>query len=115
MRMKVHEVESNPGKEVKPTVTSKTKAKMPKLPSFHDDKDDLDSYLQRFECYAANQKWPTDAWAINLGALLTGKALYVSIRIPKDLVNDYETLEKALLKQYNLTEDGFLVPYRQTR
>ncbi|XP_038052264.1 uncharacterized protein LOC119724977 [Patiria miniata] len=115
MRMKVHEAESKPGKEVKPTVTTNTKAKMPKLPSFHDDKDDLDSYLQRFERYATSQKWPPETWAINLCALLTGKALYVSTRIPKDLVNDYDTLKKALFKQYNLTEDGFRVKFRTAK
>ena len=30
------------------------KAKMPKLPAFIDNKDDLDSYLQRFERFAAS-------------------------------------------------------------
>ena len=48
-------------------------AKSPKLPSFIDEKDELDSYLLRFERYAENASWEKDTWAIKLSALLTGK------------------------------------------
>ena len=50
-------------------------AKSPKLPSFVDEKDELDSYLLRFERYAENASWEKDTWAIKLSALLTGRAL----------------------------------------
>ena len=40
-------------------------AKSPKLPSFIDEKDELDSYLLRFERYAENASWEKDTWAIN--------------------------------------------------
>ena len=49
-------------------------AKSPKLPSFIDEKDELDSYLLRFERYAENASWEKDTWAIKLSALLTGRA-----------------------------------------
>ena len=48
-------------------------AKSPKLPSFIDEKDELDSYLLRFERYAENASWEKDTWAIKLSALLTEK------------------------------------------
>ena len=38
-------------------------AKSPKLPSFVDEKDELDSYLLRFERYAENVSWEKDTWA----------------------------------------------------
>ena len=38
-------------------------AKSPKLPSFIDEKDELDSYLLRFERYAENASWEKDTWA----------------------------------------------------
>ena len=41
-------------------------AKSPKLPSFIDEKDELDSYLLRFERYAENASWEKDTWAIKL-------------------------------------------------
>ena len=52
-------------------------AKSPKLPSFVDEKDELDSYLLRFERYAENASWEKDTWAIKLSALLTGRAMDV--------------------------------------
>ena len=55
--------------------------KSPKLPHFVDGKDNMDAYLERFERYASNQRWPTSAWAINLGALLQGRALDVYSRL----------------------------------
>ena len=48
-------------------------AKSPKLPSFIDEKDELDSYLLRFEHYAENASWE-DTWAIKLSALLHRKS-----------------------------------------
>ena len=42
------------------------RARAPKLPFFDDDKDDIDSYLHRFERYAKSQDWDPDTWAINL-------------------------------------------------
>ena len=35
-------------------------AKSPKLPSFIDEKDELDSYILRFECFAENTSWEKD-------------------------------------------------------
>ena len=55
-------------------------AKSPKLPSFIDEKDELDSYLLRFERYAENASWEKDTWAIKLSALLTGRAMDVRCR-----------------------------------
>ena len=56
-------------------------AKSPKLPSFIDEKDELDSYLLRFERYAENAIWEKETWAIKLSALLTGKAMEVDTRM----------------------------------
>ena len=83
------------------------KARSPKLPPFHDDKDNIDAYLQRFERYAENQNWRTSDWALNLSMLLTGKALDVHARLAKDEANDYKALKNALLKTFQLTAEGF--------
>ena len=45
-------------------------SKSPKLPAFVDEKDELDSYLIRFERYAKNAKWEKFTWAIKLSVLL---------------------------------------------
>ena len=52
-----------------------------KIPAFEDGKDDMGSYLRRFERYVDTQKWPKSAWATHLSALLKGKALcFITIR-----------------------------------
>ena len=48
------------------------KAKSPKIPALNEGKDEMDSYLLRFERYATAQKWDPDTWATGLSALLQG-------------------------------------------
>lgn len=58
----------------------KPKVKRPQLQVFEDGKDDLGAYIERFERFAKIAEWPSDDWAVSLGALLTGKALEVYSR-----------------------------------
>ncbi|XP_041483470.1 uncharacterized protein LOC121430260 [Lytechinus variegatus] len=94
---------------------SKPKVKVPKLPIFNEEKDDLDSYLLRFEKYAVVHGWPRDTWALNLSALLSGKALQVYARLPARSSQDYDQLREALFKRFNLTEEGFRKKFRNAR
>ena len=68
-------------------------AKSPKLPSFIDEKDELDSYLLRFERYAENASWEKDTWAIKLSALLTGRAMDVCTRMSDADASDYDKVQ----------------------
>ena len=88
-------------------------AKSPKLPSFIDEKDELDSYLLRFERYAENASWEKDTWAIKLSALLTGRAMDVYTRMSDADASDYDKLKKALLTRYNYTEDSYRKRFRE--
>ena len=88
-------------------------AKSLKLPSFVDEKDELDSYLLRFERYAENASWEKDTWAIKLSALLTGRAMDVYTRMSDSDASDYDKLKKALLTRYNYTEDGYRKRFRE--
>ena len=89
------------------------KAKAPKIPAFNEGKDEMDSYLLRFERYATAQKWEPDTWATGLSALLQGKALDVYALMPKEDALNYDKLKVALLKRYELTEEGFKRKYNQ--
>ena len=74
-------------KELKSNVKSevnRAQARTPKLPTFNEDKDDLDAYLIRYEHYAKVQGWQESDWALNLSALLTGSALEVYSRLSLD-------------------------------
>ena len=77
-------------------------AKSPKLPSFIDEKDELDSYLLRFERYAENASWEKDTWTIKLSALLTGRAMDVYTRMSDADASDYDKLKKALFNKVQL-------------
>jgi hypothetical protein len=58
-------------------------AKTPKMPYFDELKNDIDSYLSRFERYVTAQKWTPETWAVNLSALLRGRALDVYSLLPQ--------------------------------
>ncbi|XP_061171098.1 uncharacterized protein LOC133180643 [Saccostrea echinata] len=89
--------------------------KAPKLPVFNEEHDEMDSFLLRFERYAEAQKWGEENWAVNLSALLRGKALDVYSLMPKSEALDYKNLKKALLRRFELTDDGFKKKFRSCR
>ena len=86
--------------------------KTPKLPKFIDGTDAIDSYLQRFERLARTNNWTEDTWAVSLSVLLTGKALDVYSRLSEEEAISYVHLKEALLKRYNLTEEGYRNKFR---
>ena len=90
-------------------------AREPKLPVFNQNKDQMDSYLSRFEKYAEANKWAPERWALNLSALLTGSALEVYDRLSSQDAGTYDTLKAALLLNFGLTEDGFKKKFRDSR
>nr|CAB3263334.1 uncharacterized protein LOC108950802 [Phallusia mammillata] len=91
------------------------KAKAPKLPAFVDGKDELDSYLLRFERFAVTCKWERSEWASALSALLTGRALDVYSRLSDDDAVDYDQLKQALLNRYDLNEEGYRCKFRNSK
>ena len=96
-------------------ITGNSIGKSPKLPPFACGKDDLHSYLQRFERFAQSNNWNVENWAVSLSALLTGKALDVYSRLSDEDANNYELLKRALLKRYELTEDGYYKKFKNCK
>ncbi len=86
----------------------------PKLPVFVDGKDDLDSYLERFERFARTRKWAKEEWASNLSALLTGRALDVYARLSAEEAENYDKLKEAVLGRYRLNAEGFRLKLRDS-
>ncbi len=91
-----------------------SKAKMPKLPFFNEQKDDMDAYLRRFKRFATAMGWPNSDWTMSLSALLTGKAFEVNSRLSVEQVSDYEQVKTSLLHRFQLTEEGFRLNFRNT-
>lgn len=88
---------------------------MPKIPPFDERHDEMDSYLRRFERYATVQKWDRNTWATSLSALLCGKALDVYALMSSETAQNYDELKSALLRRYDLKEDGFKRKFRSSR
>lgn len=97
------------------TKKTKPKVQIPKLPNFVENKDNIDSYLKRFERFATNASWPVEEWATNLSALLEGKALEVYSRLSAEDAVKYEVLRDSLLKRFQLTEEGFRSKLRNAK
>ncbi|KAK3785124.1 hypothetical protein RRG08_021924 [Elysia crispata] len=89
-----------------------SKFKMPKLPAFLDRKDDLDSWLLRFERFATTSGWPKESWCTPLSPLLTGRALEAFCHLSETEATDYDRVKEVLQKRYNLTEDGYRQRFR---
>jgi hypothetical protein len=95
---------------------SKHHARSPILLSFQEGKDDMDAFLQRFERYAVAQGWRKETeWAVNLGALLSGKGLHEYSSMNAHDANDYDKLKEAVLRAYQMTEDGFRQKLRSAK
>ena len=108
-RLEVEQTHQGPGAQAP---NKEDRAKAPKLPSFVDGKDDLDAYLQRFERFATTAKWDKAGWATKLSALLSGRALDVYSRLSEEAASDYGKMKIALMKRYDLTEDGYRRKFR---
>ena len=57
-----------------------------KMPYFDEDKDFMDSYLNRFEKFALSQNAHKSTWALSLSALLRGRALDVYSMMSKSTI-----------------------------
>ncbi|GFO10965.1 gypsy retrotransposon integrase-like protein 1 [Plakobranchus ocellatus] len=87
-------------------------AKHPKLPNFQDGRDDLDIWLTRFERFAESNGWSREKWSSSLCALLTRRALDCYGWISAEHAKDYDKVKEALMKRYDLTEDGYRRKFR---
>ena len=76
---------------------------------------DLDAYLQRFGRFVSVAKWDKTGWASKLSALLSGRALEVYSRISEEAAQDYDHVRLALMKRYDLTEDGYRCKFRASK
>ena len=88
------------------------KPKLPKLPAIVDGKDDLDSWLLRFEGFANTSGWPKENWCTFLSALLTGRTLEVFCRLSESEAIVYDRVKEVLKKRHILTEDGYRQKFR---
>ncbi|XP_053393296.1 calponin homology domain-containing protein DDB_G0272472-like isoform X1 [Mercenaria mercenaria] len=93
---------------------SKKKVKV-KMTPFDEKIDSMDAYLNVYETYAVAQDWDKEIWSLNLPFLLKGTAREVFDRLPLEDRKDYDKLKAALLRQFELTDDGYKKKFRTER
>ncbi|RUS77134.1 hypothetical protein EGW08_015090 [Elysia chlorotica] len=87
----------------------------PEITVIVDCKDDLDSWLLRFERFAETSQWQKESWPAYLSELLTGRALDCFCHLSTEDAKNYDAIKLALQKRYNLTEDGYRSMFRQCK
>ena len=90
-------------------------SKIPCMPAFRADTDELDAYIERFERHAILSKWPENCWASALGNLLTGPALDVYASLSARDSSDYDLLKRMLLQHFSLTSEGNWKRFREAK
>jgi len=84
------------------------------FPQFVDGRDNIDSFVRRFENWATQVELPRQHWSAHLGNTLSGVALDVFTHLPPSSQLDYNVLKRALLARYNLTEEGYRKKFRES-
>ena len=87
--------------------SSTSTPRLPKLPTFLEDKDRMDAFLSRFEMIMSCHKIKDNQWCMHLSSCLTGHALELFFGIAVEKQQDYAEVKATLLKGYNLTEKSF--------
>ncbi|GFN85638.1 reverse transcriptase [Plakobranchus ocellatus] len=64
------------------------------------------------ERLARENVWSREKWSSSLCALLTGRALDFYGRLLAEQAKDYDKEKEALMKRYDLTEDGYRRKFR---
>ena len=88
---------------------------IPRLPPFDENKDDIDSFLFRFESHAAACGWPEEQWTLYIASLFKGSALalYHSFAAAENLT--WDQLKEELLKKFQCSTEGFRTKFRSVR
>ena len=89
------------------------RTKAPKLPSFVNGKDNLNAYLQRFKDLYLMQKGSKPDGP--LSPLLSEHARDVYSRVSEEDAINYDKMKLALMKMYDLTENGYRRKFRESK
>ena len=94
----------------------KARVRYPPLPNFDESRDNMDTYIMRFEQHAALVGWAKDVWSTCLAAFLSGQALelYKSLTDTEGKV-DYDRFKTALLNQFACTAEDARTRFRRLR
>ncbi|XP_070206100.1 uncharacterized protein [Littorina saxatilis] len=79
----------------------------PSIPMFDESKENIATWLKRFERVATLYKWKRNTWATRVSTRLSGRAVEVYNTLDDDSADDYDGLKVALLGRYQLTAETY--------
>ncbi|XP_070175640.1 uncharacterized protein [Littorina saxatilis] len=79
----------------------------PSIPMFDESKENISTWLKRFERVATLYKWKRNTWATRVSTRLSGRAVEVYNTLDDDSADDYDGLKVALLGRYQLTAETY--------
>lgn len=68
---------------------------------------DVDEYFSLFERVANMLKWPRTIWPLLLQSVFTGKAQDAYKSLPPELSLDYDKVQSAVLRAYELVPEAY--------
>ncbi|XP_070207976.1 uncharacterized protein [Littorina saxatilis] len=84
-----------------------------KIDKFDETKEELDTFLGRFERAATLSGWNGETWGARLGTLLTGFAADVYLELPLENASNYDVVVESLRSSFRWTADAYRSKFRQ--
>ena len=86
-----------------------------KIPKFEEGRDNLDSFIRRFETVARSTNVPESQWGTQLLVLIGGRGLDACQSLTEHQMKEFKILKQTLLEYYHLTEDGYRQKFRHLK
>ena len=77
--------------------------------------DDIEAYLTTFERMMRAYEIRPEQWAFKLATQLMGKAQQAYAALPATDATDYETVKRAILRRYDISEETYRQRFRATK
>ena len=91
------------------------KKHLPKMNNFKEERDDIGSFLYRYEVMCKEHGWKPEKWGVYLGNYLDGSALSLFHQLSVDESNTYETIKEELLFKFQCDAEGFHEKFRNCK
>ncbi|XP_070177610.1 uncharacterized protein [Littorina saxatilis] len=84
-----------------------------KIDKFDETREELDTFLGRFERAATLSGWDGETWGARVGTLLTGFAADVYLELPLENASNYDAVVESLRSSFRWTADAYRSKFRQ--
>ena len=91
------------------------RVKLPRLPDFREETDDIVIYLERFSCYVKSAGFKEEDYATVLSSFLQGRALECYTCLPAADACNFQMLQEELFKCFRITPENLKKKFKSTQ